>query len=387
MTERSSDKLLIKIVSGRDTGGTLSAELAFTRELKRRGVLVYGLIIESGPASAKYGAVFNKSIPVQARFNDFRGSVAMRVFRVVRHALETFSKYKGISVHVQHELRGRHPIGLAVRWPQFVLLAGLLGRSLECPVYWHMPNTVSSPVARGYFRFVLDRFQIHAIGNSPHTLSSLGEDNGDIVFPGYDPTRLRPCLSQEQARTTLGLPLGVSVFSVAARLTWAKAPDLVLGAFVKSSPFKAGAHLVLAGGPIDGEIGKMLRNQALEQGDGRVHIIGETDDVGTLYAASNVFINGRRNAEPFGISIAEALASGVPVVALREGGPSEMIIDRKNGWFVEAPTVDGYLNGIQQAWNDRNSWGWMGEVAKESVRELTVSQQVDKYLAILQRSA
>jgi glycosyltransferase involved in cell wall biosynthesis len=184
----------------------------------------------------------------------------------------------------------------------------------------------------------------------------------------------------------MGLPFGVGVFSVAARLTWAKAPDLVLNAFVNSLPFRAGAHLVFAGGPIDGEVGKILRRQALEHGDRRVHIIGEIEDVGTLYAASDVFVNGRRNAEPFGISIAEALASGVPVIALREGGPSEMISDGQNGWFVEAATVEGYLRAIEQAWRDRSNWEWMGQIAKTTVQELTVSQQVDKYLSIVKKT-
>jgi len=52
--------------------------------------------------------------------------------------------------------------------------------------------------------------------------------------------------------------------------------------------------------------------------------------------------------EAFGNVTIEALACGVPVVAYRRGGPSEIVRDGETGWLVEPDRVDGLVQAIQQ---------------------------------------
>jgi glycosyltransferase involved in cell wall biosynthesis len=51
--------------------------------------------------------------------------------------------------------------------------------------------------------------------------------------------------------------------------------------------------------------------------------------------------------EPFGLTVLEALASGTPVVAVREGGPREVVRDGHDGVLVE-PTPHAVANGIRR---------------------------------------
>ncbi len=55
-----------------------------------------------------------------------------------------------------------------------------------------------------------------------------------------------------------------------------------------------------------------------------------------------------RWVEAFGNVAIEALACGVPVVAYRRGGPTEIIDDGQTGWLVEPDNVAGLVQGIQQ---------------------------------------
>ena len=55
-----------------------------------------------------------------------------------------------------------------------------------------------------------------------------------------------------------------------------------------------------------------------------------------------------RWVEAFGNVAIEALACGVPVVAYRRGGPTEIIDHGKTGWLVEPDSVEGLVHGIQK---------------------------------------
>jgi UDP-glucose:tetrahydrobiopterin glucosyltransferase len=50
--------------------------------------------------------------------------------------------------------------------------------------------------------------------------------------------------------------------------------------------------------------------------------------------------------EAFGNVAIEALACGVPVIAYRRGGPSEIVRHGETGWLVEPDSVTGLVEAI-----------------------------------------
>jgi glycosyltransferase involved in cell wall biosynthesis len=56
-----------------------------------------------------------------------------------------------------------------------------------------------------------------------------------------------------------------------------------------------------------------------------VHWMGPLDDLGPFYADLDAFVLPSSEPEPFGLVMAEALASGVPVTATDHGGPPEAL--------------------------------------------------------------
>ncbi len=385
LAQTINKNVLIKIVSGADAGGVRSAELGFISELKTRGVAVLVVVFGSGKTAQAYADAADYSVFHEMELPGFSGSIQARAVGVVRNTFLSISQSANLLKTIQGAVGSGSILGVAFRRPNLCFISGRLGRSLQVPTLWHLPNTVSGRLARVYYRSAMALWRVDAIGNSRHSISSLGFADGDVVYPGFRPSRIGKLSSKEEARGRFGVPVDAALFSVAARLVWDKAPDLVLRAFLGSEAFRGGAHLVIAGGPLDTDFGRSLLGLADSEGEGRVQITGEIDDVGTLYGASDVFVNGRRNAEPFGISIAEAMASGLPVIAYKVGGPSEMIRDGSTGWLLDHPTVEAYLDGFERAWSERTQWQEMGRAARESAMAFSVEKQVDIYLAILDR--
>ena len=118
------------------------------------------------------------------------------------------------------------------------------------------------------------------------------------------------------------------------RISATKGVDLAIAA-----ARAAGRRLVIAGdGTTATEIDYITRTLAPMLGHG-VDWVGEVDDAHKLdlLAGSGCLILPARWHEPFGLVVAEAMTSGVPVVALRIGALPELIEDGVTGVLCDGP--------------------------------------------------
>ncbi|MBX2810519.1 MAG: HAD-IIB family hydrolase [Myxococcales bacterium] len=83
------------------------------------------------------------------------------------------------------------------------------------------------------------------------------------------------------------------------------------------------------------------------------------DDVPIIFQLAarhrGVFVNAALT-EPFGLTILEAAASGIPVVATNDGGPREILSRCKNGILVDPLDVPGLGEAILTTLKDANQW-------------------------------
>ncbi|GAB3285303.1 glycosyltransferase family 4 protein [Parahaliea aestuarii] len=87
-------------------------------------------------------------------------------------------------------------------------------------------------------------------------------------------------------------------------------------------------HGVIAGEPTPGKEHylKALQQQVRAQGlEHQVTFLGHRNDMRALYAHAAAVLSLSRKAEPFGRTVIEALAVGVPAVAWNRGGPAESL--------------------------------------------------------------
>ena len=95
------------------------------------------------------------------------------------------------------------------------------------------------------------------------------------------------------------------------------------------------------------------------------------DDVSILYrlaaASRGVFVNPALT-EPFGLTLLEAAASGLPVVATDDGGPVDIIGNCHNGHLIDPLDVESIARTLLTTLTDDAAWDEMSARGIEGVR-------------------
>ena len=85
----------------------------------------------------------------------------------------------------------------------------------------------------------------------------------------------------------------------------------------------------------------------------------QAEDVPDLYRLAavrgGVFINPALT-EPFGLTLIEAAACGVPIVATEDGGPLDIIQNCQNGYLIDPLDADDIASKLQQILADHAQW-------------------------------
>ncbi len=85
----------------------------------------------------------------------------------------------------------------------------------------------------------------------------------------------------------------------------------------------------------------------------------QSEDVPYLYRIAartrGVFVNPALT-EPFGLTLLEAAASGLPIIATNDGGPQDIIEYCKNGLLIDPLDTDGLADALYEALSDKRQW-------------------------------
>lgn len=162
--------------------------------------------------------------------------------------------------------------------------------------------------------------QVHRIGNGIPLAS----------FEGSGKHRLSVRARQKWSAETF-------VFGCVARLAPSKDHETLLNAFAKASSSEKRLRLVLVGdGPLRAELERAVAQLNLS---GNVEMLGERDDVYDLLPAFDAFVLASRN-EGLPMTLLEAMAARLPVVATSVGGIPEVVLPDETGILVEPESPD-----------------------------------------------
>lgn len=160
------------------------------------------------------------------------------------------------------------------------------------------------------------------------------------VHPGIE---LPVAASQDRLaalRSTLRLPPDRPVVGIVGRLERWKGQEVVLDAL---AALRAGGHDVrglVVGGATHGvapDYERRLHERAESLGLAEAVVFtGHVDNVAEHLELMDVAVNASA-LEPFGIALLEAMALGVPVVAVDAAGPAEIVEDGRSGRLIERP--------------------------------------------------
>ena len=108
------------------------------------------------------------------------------------------------------------------------------------------------------------------------------------------------------------------------------------------------------------------------------------DDVPVLYRIAarrrGVFINPALT-EPFGLTLIEAAASGLPIIATQDGGPKEIISYCKNGMLIDPLNVDDIKRKLLDMFSNKRRWSGFSKFGKQGAnRYFSWPGHVETYL-------
>ena len=223
--------------------------------------------------------------------------------------------------------------------------------------------------------------------------------NPEVFFPHDDRGRRLDALSDEIRAQVFGGPdaasrgaledTGRPLLFAMSRLDQVKNMTGLLEAFGRSEALRSRANLLLVGGWLDearsadeDEKRQIRRMHALMDEldlDGVVRWIEMQTDKNRVGEFYRVVADTRggfvqpAHFEAFGLTVIEAMSSGLPVFATRFGGPSEIVEDAVSGYHID-PTawpesmerMAGVLDGFQ---NDPGAWDELSARGIERVAE------------------
>lgn len=112
------------------------------------------------------------------------------------------------------------------------------------------------------------------------------------------------------------------------------------------------------------------------------------DDVPRIYRLAarsrGVFVNPALT-EPFGLTLIEAAASGLPIVATEDGGPQDIIGNCENGILIDPLDMDDMTHAIQTILENPELWQRYAAQGLAGVREhYSWQAHSERYLKIIQ---
>ncbi len=156
------------------------------------------------------------------------------------------------------------------------------------------------------------------------------------IINGVDTEKFVPGDNKSVLKTGFGLPSDSFVIGTVGRLDPVKDHQTLFRAFryflntFRSA--KKALLLVIGTGPSAAELKTMARELGVADG---VYFLGEKNDVRELMQVMDVYVLSSI-AEGISNTILEAMASGLPVIASRVGGNTELVKEQETGFFFSA---------------------------------------------------
>jgi glycosyltransferase involved in cell wall biosynthesis len=177
-----------------------------------------------------------------------------------------------------------------------------------------------------------------------------------VIPNGVDIERFHPNPSREP---------GLRIVFV-GRFIANKGPDVAIEAFDMVQERVTGATMVMVG---DGPMADSLRRQVDEHGLGEaVTFLGLQDDVSGILRQSDIFVRPSE-VEGMPLTILEAMATGLPVVACDVGGVSEVVSAGLTGHVVPPGSAREVAGALLDILTDKGKAAAMGAAGLSRARE------------------
>ncbi|MEW6553684.1 MAG: glycosyltransferase family 4 protein [Actinomycetota bacterium] len=202
-----------------------------------------------------------------------------------------------------------------------------------------------------------------------------------LIYNGVDLERFRPG-EDDGLRDELGIPTEATVLGYLGEIKRERNLDVMVEAAARLTSGRGDIYLVMVGDssmePREPERLRRLASGPAPALAGRIIFTGYRSDPERFYRIFDIYVLPS-SREGFGVTLIEAMATGVPLVACRVRGPRDIVEDGKDGILVEdrdpvelAEAVSFYLDAPEAVAK------YTGRARKKVAREFDHAVMRDK---------
>jgi glycosyltransferase involved in cell wall biosynthesis len=133
---------------------------------------------------------------------------------------------------------------------------------------------------------------------------------------------------------------------------------------------------LIGDGPMLEEVKQKVAQRHLSQ---HIFFRGKINDVQAYYKQSDIYVHSA-SVESFGLVLLEAMAAGLPVIALDGQGNRDLIEDGKMGYILQEEDPVAFARVIIQLINHPEQYSFISNYVKEFVKKFDVVDYVDRLL-------
>jgi len=350
------DRLVVMEVSNsRQAWGAEFAVMALVAPLAARGVELVLASPAGGDLSEQWQDLGLRHIPldIPAR-QGIRGSDGDSRPPTRQLATETFATLRSVR-EIARAARGADIINSSSLWTH--LDCAVAGRLTRRPVVLDMHDIVRPGIGRRVLTAAV-RLSSASISVSQAVSDCVGPWGASrlrMMLPAVELDRFRPGPGDLEIRRRLTSSEQDPLVGIVGRIDPEKGVDLVIRAVSALEGPAARAHLVVVGSPgfDSGAYLERLKADAGRLLGDRARFVGRMNDVPEMLRALDVVVNASV-AEPFGLGVLEAQASGVPVVATISGGVTDFLTDEDNALLVPSGDAGALSRALERVLIDKD---------------------------------
>ncbi|AKM82588.1 TPA: glycosyltransferase family 4 protein [Candidatus Berkelbacteria bacterium] len=206
----------------------------------------------------------------------------------------------------------------------------------------------------------------------------------ETIPTGIDLSEFQNPFSRDELFQQWGVPKGKKLLLYLSRVAKEKNLDFLLEVIKRLVKSRNDFHLILVGGgkelPIyQKKVSQMGLDHAITFTDKQ-----EKEKANRFFGAADIFVFPS-TSETQGIVISEAMAAGMPAVAVNKMGPSNIIKDQVDGYLCDL-NLDQFIGRIESLLNDDNLRLKLGAAARENAKEYSKEASASKMEKLYERT-
>ncbi len=263
------------------------------------------------------------------------------------------------------------------------IVGALARRRKDVPLIWYMRDGLEDRILSRKLLRLLSRRCDLAICISQYVLSQVREYvaaslSARVIYNIIDLNRFHPEVSPA---SDLRKTPGEVWFGIVGPVTPLKGHDIFLTAAETVAGRMPNAKFVIVGNnSYFTEAGhgyqQLLQRQSAKLPGDRVQFLGFRQDVPAVLSQLDVLVQANRGPEGLGRSVLEAMACGVPVIAVDKWGPAELVRHGENGLLFAPLDADRLAEHMLTLGRDESLRLFMGRLGHSWIHEKFVARKL-----------